>query len=94
MAQSLVLWIDVCRGLGISPLRINIWLSFSQADLAPTSTQELFFAGFSKILELEFPRFLLIELYGNLMARIFDVQISFSNIAFPLSSVSLFQIEK
>ena len=37
MAQSSVLSIDVCRGLGISPLRSNIWLSFSQADLGPRS---------------------------------------------------------
>ena len=28
MAQSLDLSLDVCPGLGISPLRTNIWLSF------------------------------------------------------------------
>ena len=28
MAQSLFLSLDVCPGLGISPLRTNIWLSF------------------------------------------------------------------
>ena len=50
MAQSLALPIDVCRELGISPLRINIWLSFSQADLGPTSAQELFFSCFVKSL--------------------------------------------
>ena len=30
----------------ISPLRVNIWLSFSQADLGPRSAQELFFRVF------------------------------------------------
>ena len=38
--------IDVCRRLGISPLRINIWLSFSQANVEPRSAQEVFFSGF------------------------------------------------
>ena len=47
MAQSLVLSIDVCRGLGISPLRLNIWLSFSQADLGPRSGIENFCRLFS-----------------------------------------------
>ena len=46
VAQSLVLSIDVCRGLGVSPLGVDIWLSFSQADLGPRSAQELFFSGF------------------------------------------------
>ena len=55
--RSLVLSIDVCRGLGMSPLRINIWLSFSQADLDPTSAQALLFFGFLKSLELFFRRF-------------------------------------
>ena len=49
MTQSLVLPIDVCRGLGISPLRTNIWLNFSAADLGPTSAQELFFRVFLKV---------------------------------------------
>ena len=52
MAQSLVVSIDVCRGLGISPLRGNIWLKFSQADLGPRSAQEWFFSGFLKSLKL------------------------------------------
>ena len=54
MAHSLVLSLDVCPGLGISPLRTNIWLSFSQADLGPRSAQELFFSGFLKSLKLFF----------------------------------------
>ena len=40
MAWSLVLSIDVCAGLGISPLRTNIWLSFSQADLCLLYTSD------------------------------------------------------
>ena len=60
MTQSLVLSIDVCRGLGISPLRVNIWLSLSQADLGPRSAQELFVSGFLKSLKLFFRRFVLI----------------------------------
>ena len=46
--------------LGISPLRSNIWLSFSQADLGPRSAQVLFFSGFLKSLKLFFRRFVLI----------------------------------
>ena len=60
MAQSLLLSIDVCRGLGDSPLRIIIWLSFSQADLGPRSAQELFLGGFLKKMKLLFRRFVLI----------------------------------
>ena len=48
MAQSLVLSIGVCSGLGIPPLRTNIRLSFSQADLGPRSAQEIFFGVFEK----------------------------------------------
>ena len=48
MAQSLVLSIHVCRGLGILPVRINIWLSFSHTDLGPTSAQDFFFSFSSK----------------------------------------------
>ena len=44
MMRSLLLSIDVCRALGISPLRFNIWLSISQADLALTSDQQLLFS--------------------------------------------------
>ena len=41
---AVVDFVDVCRGPGISPLRINIWLSFSQADHGPTFAI-LFFSG-------------------------------------------------
>ena len=60
MAQSMVLSTDVCRGLGISPLRSNIWLIFSQANLGPTSAQECFFSFFFSSSELFFLRFVLI----------------------------------
>ena len=60
MAQSLVLSIDVCPGLGISPLRANIWMSFSQADLGPRSAQHFCFWGIFKSLKLFFRRFVLI----------------------------------
>ena len=52
--------IDVCRGLGISPLRTNIWLSVSQADLGPRSAQELFFSWFLKSSKFFFRRFVLL----------------------------------
>ena len=48
MAQSLVLSIDVCPGLGISPLGANIWLSFSQADLAKIGPGMIFFGVFER----------------------------------------------
>ena len=49
MAQSLGLPIDVCRGLGISPLRINILLSRSQADRGPRSVQVFFFGVLERL---------------------------------------------
>ena len=59
-AVVIFLSIDVFPGLGIPPLRTNIWLSFSQADLGPRSAQEFFFSGFLKSLKLFFRRFVLI----------------------------------
>ena len=83
MAQSLVLSIDVCPGLGISPLRTNIWLRFSQADLGPRSAQELFFSGFLKSLKLFFRRFVLIASGTEIfLAGIFEIRPFFGNIAF------------
>ena len=75
MAQSLVLSIDVYPGLGISPLRTNIWLSYSQADLGPRSTQELFFSGFLKSLKLFFRKKICAhsERYRHPLAGIFEV---------------------
>ena len=60
LAQSLFSSIDVCRGLGISPLRFNIWLSFSQADLGPRSSKEILLAGFLESLKLSFRIFVII----------------------------------
>ena len=60
MAHSLFLSIDVCRGLGISPLQIKIWWSFLRTTLAQHLSRKysfrFFFMNFS--LELLFGRFL------------------------------------
>ena len=88
MAQSSVLSIDVCRGLGISPLQVNIWLSFSQADLGPRSAQELFYSEFLKSLKLFFSKICAhSERDRNLLAGIFEILSFYGNIAFPLSPV-------
>ena len=75
MAQSLVLSIDVCRGLGISLLLVNIWLSFSQAGLGPRSAQELFFSGFFEKFENIFfeDDCAHSERYRNLLAGISEI---------------------
>ena len=88
MAQSLVLSIDVCPGLGISPLQTNIWLSFSQADLGPRSPQGLFFSGFLKSSKRFFRRFVLIASGTEIFWRvpgIFEILTFYGNIALPLS---------
>ena len=90
MAKSLFLSIDVCRAVGISPLRTNSWLSFSQADLGPTSAQELFLSVF---FFFSFGAFFLkicahSEWYRNLTAIIVEIQFFLGNIASSLSSVS------
>ena len=73
MAQSLFLSIDVCPGLGISPLQTSIWLSFSQADLGPRSAQECFFRGFEKF-ETFFSKICAhSERYRNTLAGIFEI---------------------
>ena len=61
--------INVCRGLGISSFRLNIWLSFSKANFGPTSAQELLFSFFFQSLELFFPRFVLIA-SGTVLWRV------------------------
>ena len=60
MAQSLVLSVDVCPGLGIPPLQTNIWLSFLRPILAQDRPGNIFFSGFLKSLKLFFRRFVLI----------------------------------
>ena len=78
MAQSLVLSIDICRGLGISPLRINVWLSLSQADLGSRSAQELLFTFFFFKFETFFPKICAhSERYRNILAGIFEVRAFF-----------------
>ena len=69
----------VCRGLGISPLRTNIWLSFSQ---------KLFFSGFLKTLKLFWSKIgAHSERYRNLLAGIFETLTFNGNIAFLLPPV-------
>ena len=76
MTQSLVLSIHVCRGLGISPLRTNIWLSFAQADLAawPNICPGMIFFRISGKFETVFVKVCAhSERYSNLMAGIFEI---------------------
>ena len=49
MPQSLVLSIDVCQDSESRRFELNIWLSFSQADLRPTSGQEIFLRTFFQV---------------------------------------------
>ena len=80
MAQSLALSIDVCQGLGMPPLRINIWLSFSKADLGATSAQDCFF-------RLDFFFVFIASVTAILWRLSLEFVFFFDNIAFPLSSV-------
>ena len=69
------------------PLRTNIWLEFSQADLGPRSAQELVFGVFEKF-ETFFSKICAhSERYRNLLAGIFEILTFYGNIAFPLSPV-------
>ena len=89
MAQSLVLSIDILQGLGISPLRTNIGLSFSQDDLGRRSDQKLFSFGFFEKFEACFQKICVhIERHRNILAVVFEIQTFYGNIAFPLSPVS------
>ena len=49
---------------------LNIRLSFSQANLGPTSAQELFIVFFLESLELFFPRFVLIASGTEMLWRV------------------------
>ena len=49
LSRTMILSIDICRGLGISPLRIKHLAEFSQADLRPTSGQEIFLRTFFQV---------------------------------------------
>ena len=85
MAQLLVLSIHVCPGLGISPLRTNIWLSFSRAHQDRPRNDffrvfEKFETCFSKICAHS-------ERHRNLLAGIFEILTFDGNITFPLSPV-------
>ena len=57
---AVVVFVDrCCRGLGISPLRTNIWLSFSQADLGPKISPGIIIIFFFKF-ETFFRRLVLV----------------------------------
>ena len=93
--QWLVLSIDVCRGLGISPLRTNSWLSFSQAVLGPRSAQDFFSGGGLKSLKLFFPRLVLIASGAEIFWRVslkFELFLATSRFHCHLSNGSLYSI--
>ena len=75
MAEWFSLAIDVCPGLGISPLRQNIWLRFCQADFGPRSGQELFFVGVFEKFEILFSKICCAhsEQYKSLFVGIFEI---------------------
>ena len=80
MTKPLVLLIDVCRGLGISPLRIKLLAEFSQTDVGPTFAQELFFRFFFSTLGTFLWRFVLIASGTKIlpgMAGIFEIRFFF-----------------
>ena len=89
MAQSLVLSIDACAGLGISPFRAKIWLSFSQADLGPRSAQDFCFCFcFLEKFETFSSKICAhSERYRNILAGIIEILPFYGNIALPLSPV-------
>ena len=94
MAQSLVLSIDVCRGLGISPLRTNIWLELFSGRSWPKIGPEIIFFGFFEKFETIFSKIgAHSERYRYLLAGIFEILTFYGNIAFPLSPVSHVQVK-
>ena len=85
MTQSLVLSIDVCRGLGISPLRNK---NLAEFLFWPNNCLGIIFFGFLGKFETFFLKiYAHSEQYRNLVAGIFEIQTVFDNIAFPLSRV-------
>ena len=88
MARLLVLSIDLCRGLGISPLRMKHLAEFFSGRSWPKICPRIFFSYFVESLV---PFFLKIcahsERYRNLKAGTSEIQSFFGNIAFPLPSV-------
>ena len=64
-------FVHQCRGLGISPLPISIWLSFSQADLGQHLPRKYFFCFLFESLELFFPEdFVLIASGTEILWRV------------------------
>ena len=88
MAQSLVLSIDVCPGLGISSLRTKHLAEFSLGRSWPNIGPGIIFSGFSYSLNCFWKICAHSERYRNLLAGIFEIRFFYGNIAFPLSPVS------
>ena len=87
MTQSLVVSIDLCRRLGITPLRIKHLAEFFRLILAQ-HLPRIFFPFFLSKFETFFVKICAqCERYRNLMAGIFEIHCFFGNIAFPLASV-------
>ena len=77
-----VVFVDRCLSrLGISSLRINVWLSFSQADLGPVSDKDYFFGNFFQKICAHSER------HKILWPVSLKFKLLFGNIAFPLSFV-------
>ena len=88
MAQSLVLAIDDCPGLRISPLRTNISLSLLSGRSWPKIGPGIVFFGVFEKFESFFSKiFANSERYRNLLAGVFEILTFYGNIAFPLSPV-------
>ena len=78
MAQSLVLSIDVCRRLGISPLRISIWLEFFSGRSWPKICPGIIFFEFFEKFETFPPKICAhSERYRNILAGIFEIRTFF-----------------
>ena len=86
--QSLVLLIEVCRGLGISPRPSKHLAEFVAGRSCTTSAQEIFFSFFVPSLELVLSRFVLIASGTEIVWRVsFLIESFYGYIAFPLGSV-------
>ena len=68
--QSLVLLIEVCRGLGISPRPSKHLAEFVAGRSCTTSAQEIFFSFFVPSLELVLSRFVLIASGTEILKRL------------------------
>ena len=86
MTQSMFLSIMFVEDSESRRFELNIWLSFSQADLGGTSAQEIFFCFFLERLKFYVSRFVLIASGAEILWRVY-LKYCFGSIAFPLSPV-------